>query len=224
MNEGMNTDQRNAALERLVRRIEETKRNEDETADKACFAIGDILYTAIGQPIQKVNAVVIDAVVDITQERQRGFVIDPNRYRLREYLDARKEEIRDPAHHPLSLVLHVPYVFTTGTHGSGERTARNASFPNITLIRTTSIGDHDFEWEINVGSVSGAETYDNGEMELVAHHRISLDNAEVRSVKLAVVGHGDFTRVYDPNRKLFFTPATPEAHRARYEQGKEKVF
>lgn len=120
----------NLILEERLRTLQ-TERDTTVLNDVA-QEVNGVLYEAITRYPTKVNAVRISTSISSTRERM-GRPNYGERYNLQKFLQAlRIEEV--PESVDFAFVKHLPYSFTTGTHGSRERSAMVSSCETVTVV------------------------------------------------------------------------------------------
>jgi len=122
----------NAMLEEKLKILQGSR--ESEVLEAAAGKINMLLYEAILQHPSEVNAVRIP--VSVSLHRNETGLPDAGtrysgRYKLERFLRSALGTEEIPECVPFEFVKHLPYEFTTGTHGSGERNAMEYSCPNI---------------------------------------------------------------------------------------------
>ena len=183
----------------------------------------DVLYEAIENCFPYANAVVVTATVD-PKRVLREASEDNSRHYMRRFLTTLEGESFD-ADQPynMRLVLPLPYSFTTGTHGSGERAAQGASYQTI-FLRMCRENDPLVEVLVNVGSTKGIEDKEEGRREFVARCDLSIAIDEIESLELARVRDREFTPVYDDNMDRTYVPETSNDHHMQFVENSQRVF
>ncbi len=172
--------------------------------------INDLLYEVIIKHPTEANAVQISTTISPKRE-ERGlpyaYTISSGRYKLEMFLAAALDTKELPDTVSFEFVKHLPYVFTTGTHGSGERAAMGYSCPNLQV--ETGLEDRDVPAYLMI------DVADQGFMQ----QSIYLFPDEIQSVKLAQVSREEFTSIVDrPGRDKYTlrTSLSPVSHYLRY--------
>lgn len=132
-------DELNSALEEklvLLRKecagVERERETVIETARRCSDELNEILYGIIGNHAPQINAVQIQINADV--DRARGLPKsggEGNRYEWKDYVQLVVGDRNLGGKVPFLFTAHLPFEFTTGTHGSGERAAMGASIENI---------------------------------------------------------------------------------------------
>ncbi|MBS3147316.1 hypothetical protein J4219_00360 [Candidatus Woesearchaeota archaeon] len=195
-------EQKNADLSTLLERAKTGVPEED--IHPLVQGLNDILYTAIDQIPCDVNAVRIHCKLDVDERCEDIYA--RNAPKLKEYLSLLNGQSLLNDQTPkgeveFEVVKHLPYSFTTGTHGSGERAAMGASCANIVFKRGFDVRNSvDVTLDLGVGS-------------WLFNENITLRTREIRSIALEQVADKDYSKVLgtEPDtyaRKLFATRST----------------
>ena len=124
----MTVEEQNLALEE---RLSLLKRERDKHQVRmAVNELNDVIYSAIDLHAPRVNAVQIQTRADVSSEcsdlPDGGY-----RARLKDYIQKATNQEGLEGIVPFLFNLHLPFAFTTGTHGSGERVAMSSSIRNV---------------------------------------------------------------------------------------------
>jgi len=138
-------------------------------------------------------------------EDKYGWDYYRNRYNM--LLEVYQEKKGFPL--PETLVLPLPYGFTTGTHGSGERTARASSQEDIYLGFIHPRGDY----QTNVPALAVVV-----KAPLIVEHPTYFTVDEVESIEFT--DNGEFTPFVDKrnNENVLVEKTTPEIYYLRFRE------
>jgi len=167
-------------------------------------SLNDILYNAIANYPTQVNAVEVSVTLspDVEEKgfRMAGSILS-GRYVLKNalpYLLAFSSEGHDPISWRLKqesidfkFVKHLPYSFTTGTHGSGERMARNGSFEALSFSLSYDKNEVPSFLEIDLEDRS------------LSLNKARLALPEINEICLTQVNNRDFTPALMPKSNHF---------------------
>ncbi|MFA6460918.1 MAG: hypothetical protein WCV90_01515 [Candidatus Woesearchaeota archaeon] len=202
----------NDYIERTNSTLEEKLSNLKRTIDPKLLGglaqeINDLLYEVILNHPTEANAVQISTIISPKREEKGlpyAHTIFSGRYKLEMFLSAAlgTKELHDTVE--FEFVKHLPYFFTTGTHGSGERAAMGCSCPN--LLVETGLEDNDVPAYLMI------DVADQGFMQQSIH--LFLD--EIKSVKLAQVPNDKFTSVVDRPGRDKYTLKTSSSSVSHY--------
>ncbi|HLC66867.1 MAG TPA: hypothetical protein VJK52_04465 [Candidatus Nanoarchaeia archaeon] len=202
MSESIPIAQANAVLEQ---RLQSLKTETDPVAlGGIAEELNGLLYSAIVQYPAAVNAVRVSTIIHPNRSEEGlpdSRTIFSGRYKLKYFLKAALGIETLPETVEFEFVKHLPYSFTTGTHGSGERNAMGASCP-ILSIQTGCM-------KTDVPVFLGVDVADANS---IMQEEIHLFPDEVQAMTLTKVSEKEFTpiaRMHD--RKYELSPSRSSA-------------
>jgi len=169
--EKRSVEELNGVLERGIQTLKTEKRR--KALEKASEEMNTILYEAIEKYPNEANAVSIPTKIYFNE--------DGSRYGLRSFLESVIGSQKLSGSISFEFVKHLPYVFTTGTHGSGERMAGFSSCPNLSL-----------ETDLEDGSPAGLRL-DLADGNYIGQENVFLPASEIQSISLERVADEKFT-------------------------------
>lgn len=162
--------------------------------------MNDILYYAIVHHPTKVNAVQILTSADVSRECKElpswGY-----REMLKNYIEKATGREGLEGIVPFSFTLHLPFAFTTGTHGSGERAAMSNSITNVLFE----------EWGYGRYAPSALKIDVRGGGWLIKKDVYFLPE-EVKLIQLAQVADSQFSPLYQDLDKPLVQPYSTLDH------------
>ncbi len=162
--------------------------------------INGILYNAIEYYPTQANAVIINTRINTTTEGvglPDSNTIFSGRISLENYLKHALDLNELSKEIQFRFVKHLPFTFTTGTHGSGERDARSASLENIAV--ETAVFKTDLPAYLMIDVADGG----------LCHRKAYLLPDEIKSIKLGWVDDKEFSQNL---RGSFDTPVLEPSH------------
>ncbi|MBI4152189.1 hypothetical protein HY495_00630 [Candidatus Woesearchaeota archaeon] len=190
----MDLTQTNSELERKINELRDLPktwsakdRDNLEQARRIAVELNTVLHTAIHHFVPDVNAVQIvlepQAQDDIISMVRREIYFNLNRHDWESYVKSRFP-LAPPE--PFVFNAHLPFNFTTGTHGSGERDAIGASHTTVSCSVLANLPDLCPVLQLNLESSDYA----------AIKTPYFLIGDEVKSVRLVSIDDRDFSPLY----------------------------
>ena len=210
----MTPKETNSSLEENLRTLQKAgTRGDRDELDTIAGEMNAILCQAIEQYPTEVNAVRIPALISIGRKDDRlphHGTIFSGRAVLNDFLCTVSETEKLSGVVEFEFVKHLPYTFTTGSHGSKERDAMTASCRNI-AVETTGRENTLAYFEIAMR--------DN---QALMEECIYLFPDEIQSIKLEQVSDNEFTPcIQKTNSKYELTAPLSSAGHYLYFKGFE---
>lgn len=182
---GQTIDQLNATLEERINQLRaETEVSRcREMADE----LNDFLYSLIHSHAPEVNAMQISVRARLGDERKDLPDFGYRAWLTRYLQKALPRKTKGTVAYTFSV--HLPFAFTTGTHGSGERAARSASWENMAFHSYYYRNQQKVRWYLSLNLNGGS---------WLSKREVYFAPTEIRKIVVAQVNDTDYSPFFDP--------------------------